>query len=478
MEKGGVIYLIIDGTNDGEYVGQTTRSVEIRFKEHLNADSYIGNVIKAHDENNFTTAILKECANQDELNYWERWFIKWRDTMHPNGYNLTEGGEGGIPSEKARKNMSKAHTGVKKSPETCAKLSVAFSGEKNPRYGKKNTPEHQAKIVASCRGKKRSAEACENIAASLRGKPFTAERCMNIAIAQREESPFPNLLAELDKRQLTYTAFEQLSGIAHFSEKIRGKRKFTAKDKTKLEELLGLSAEYLLQCENATAPARARREDSPYKNLLKELDAHEMTFEHLAELLGLSRRTVSDKIHSKARFTDAEKAKLAEVFQKPIEYLLATDAPLQLPKPRSGGSPYKNLLKELAARNLPYYGLAELLGISQGRISRKILDEVDFTDAEKEKLAEILQKPIEYLLAREDYVETSFRHGYSPYKNLIAEMKVLGLTYATLSKLLNLSKSRMARKIHGNVDFTDEDKAKLVEVFQKPIEYLLAREDG
>lgn len=41
MEKKiyGVIYGLIDGTNDFEYIGQTIRSVEVRFKEHAIADS-------------------------------------------------------------------------------------------------------------------------------------------------------------------------------------------------------------------------------------------------------------------------------------------------------------------------------------------------------------------------------------------------------------------------------------------------------
>ena len=36
--------LIIDGTNDMEYIGQTTRSVEERFKAHMKSDYYIGKI--------------------------------------------------------------------------------------------------------------------------------------------------------------------------------------------------------------------------------------------------------------------------------------------------------------------------------------------------------------------------------------------------------------------------------------------------
>ena len=88
----GVIYLLIDGTNDREYVGQTRRSIKVRFNEHLHDTSYIGSAIRAHGAENFVIAILKECANQQELDYWERHFIKWRGTKYPNGYNFTDSG--------------------------------------------------------------------------------------------------------------------------------------------------------------------------------------------------------------------------------------------------------------------------------------------------------------------------------------------------------------------------------------------------
>lgn len=47
MEVYGIIYLLIDATNDKEYVGQTTRTVEERFKEHAgNKKSFISRTCK------------------------------------------------------------------------------------------------------------------------------------------------------------------------------------------------------------------------------------------------------------------------------------------------------------------------------------------------------------------------------------------------------------------------------------------------
>ena len=99
MDVYGIVYLLIDGSNDDEYVGQTTKTFEERFNEHKCGNQYIDRVIRKRGVDMFATAILKVCYSREELDYWERRLIKSRNTMAPNGYNLTEGGEGGSPCE-------------------------------------------------------------------------------------------------------------------------------------------------------------------------------------------------------------------------------------------------------------------------------------------------------------------------------------------------------------------------------------------
>ena len=134
--KYGVIYTLIDGTNDKEYIGQTVRPVEVRFKQHAKTDSYIGRAIRAHGEDMFSIVVLKECESKEELDYWEKHFIKSRDTMLPNGYNLKDGGNGGsIPCA-----------------ETRAKLSMSKIGENHSFFGKHHTAETKSKISATNKG--------------------------------------------------------------------------------------------------------------------------------------------------------------------------------------------------------------------------------------------------------------------------------------------------------------------------------------
>lgn len=73
-----------------------------------------------------------------------------------------------------------------------------------------------------------------------------------------------------------------------------------------------------------------------------------------------------------------------------------------------------------------------------------------------------LNKPAEYLLQREDD----------------SELDNQSLTYSGLAESLGLSYNSIYGKMRGKTCFTDADKTKLVEIFGKPIEYLLERTKG
>ena len=147
MEVYGVIYTIIDGTNDFEYVGQTTGTVEKRFKEHMKSPYRIGKAIRKHGAENFVIAILKVCYSKAELDFWEKHFIKSRNTLSPNGYNLTEGGEGGRLCAESCAKLSASKMGHEVSKETRARLSAINTG-------KPQTAEAREKNAEAQRGEK------------------------------------------------------------------------------------------------------------------------------------------------------------------------------------------------------------------------------------------------------------------------------------------------------------------------------------
>lgn len=283
MEVYGIIYTLIDGTNDKEYVGQTTRTFAERFYQHVHGDLYIDRVMQKHGADLFATAILQICYSQEELDYWEKRLIKSRDTMSPNGYNLIEGG-------------------------------IGTTGKNNPFFGKRHTAESIARMSESHRGN-----------TAWVGRKHRQDSKAKISAWRRTDTPFKNLLAEMDKRNMTYKNLAGILGMPRMTlpPKIRGIADFTAVEVIKLEKIFGLPAEYLMARDDGQIFSPSK--NSPFKNLLIEMDKHKITYRKLAEILGLSESMASFKMSGKRNFTKKDIAKLEEIFGLPAEYLLQRD---------------------------------------------------------------------------------------------------------------------------------------------------------
>lgn len=90
------IYLITNIINNHSYVGQSV-NIEKRWYRHSLAsdECYFHNAIKKYGWQNFQCKILKEIENnnKEQLNYWEKYYIQLYNTLMPNGYNMTTGGD-------------------------------------------------------------------------------------------------------------------------------------------------------------------------------------------------------------------------------------------------------------------------------------------------------------------------------------------------------------------------------------------------
>ena len=342
MKVYGVIYLLINAINDKEYVGQTTKTAEERFKEHTYSPHYIGNAIRKHGAENFVIVILKVCYSKAELDFWEKHFIKSRNTTAPNGYNIAAGGEG--------------VAGFTRSLETCLKISVP----------------------------------------------------------QRKESPFKNLAKEIRLCQFTYVMLATLMNSTRnvISDKMQGKRNFSATEWIKLAEIFGKPADYLMVRDDDKSSV-SKQHNSPYKNLIWEIAERKITYTKLAQLLVLSRNNFSAKMNGKNNFSEAEWTKLVEIFGKPADYLMArsdglpaitseAERRIKLYETHRHNTPFKNLLCELSQNNFSYKALSELMGISQQSVSAKMRCEQKFTTKDISKLVEIFGKPADYLMKRDD----------------------------------------------------------------------------
>jgi group I intron endonuclease len=95
----GEIYKITNTINDKIYVGQTTRTAAIRWKEHqknIQALKHRLPLYKALDKygvDNFVVEVLEICED-NQLNEKEVYWIKKLESFGEKGYNCTVGGQG------------------------------------------------------------------------------------------------------------------------------------------------------------------------------------------------------------------------------------------------------------------------------------------------------------------------------------------------------------------------------------------------
>ena len=159
------VYMTINLINGKKYIGQHQGSVDDNY---LGSGHALKDAIKKYGKENFKREILQIYDSFEEMNQGEiEWINKYNACHSDEFYNIAEGGEGylkgnpvaGMTPEK--KALWKQH------------LSEAFSGEKNPFYGKGfHGPEHpmwgkhhseetKEKIRQKALGRKQSKESIE-----------------------------------------------------------------------------------------------------------------------------------------------------------------------------------------------------------------------------------------------------------------------------------------------------------------------------
>jgi group I intron endonuclease len=99
----GYIYILTvlrDGKSSKKYVGQTRRDYRVRFRDHMRDASNgtdsapaLHRALRKYGMDHIEHEIVE--VHDDLLDFFESLFIEVLGTMHPNGYNLTSGGQYG-----------------------------------------------------------------------------------------------------------------------------------------------------------------------------------------------------------------------------------------------------------------------------------------------------------------------------------------------------------------------------------------------
>lgn len=161
FENKGEIY-IITSPSGKQYIGQTIRGTEVRWKQHICAAKNIdkgcvklNNCINKYKPENFLVETLLVCDVR-YLNYFESYMIKEYNTLSPNGLNLKTGGVATIYSDESKKKMSNSAKGKTFSEATKEKIRIG-------NLGKVVSEETRVKLSSAIQGKKLSEEHKEKI---------------------------------------------------------------------------------------------------------------------------------------------------------------------------------------------------------------------------------------------------------------------------------------------------------------------------
>ena len=126
-----IVYVHTNMLNGKQYVGLSSTSIEDRAGKNATKYKnckYFWRAIQKYGWDNFTHVVLVDNLTHEQAMELEKYYIHQLNTMYPNGYNLTSGGDSGWQMTETVK----------------LKISEALKGNKN-RIGHKNSEETNKK---------------------------------------------------------------------------------------------------------------------------------------------------------------------------------------------------------------------------------------------------------------------------------------------------------------------------------------------
>jgi len=145
-----IIYCARNKITRKVYIGQSIRDTPVfRIRCHMLSKYYFGAALRKYGLDAFEISVIDRAETREQLNAKERFWIKTYNSLAPNGYNLTTGGEGGF----------------KRCQSTILKMLAS-----RRRYFENNPEarEQMLRRLAQSRARSKSPEVKEKIAQSLR----------------------------------------------------------------------------------------------------------------------------------------------------------------------------------------------------------------------------------------------------------------------------------------------------------------------
>jgi hypothetical protein len=186
----GDIYLL-ESPSEKKYIGQTVKHFNsgkksgylARWKAHIseakrniNYSRLLDNAIRKYGSNNFKISLICECNTFEELNEKEKYYITFYNSLSPNGYNLTTGG----------------NVNNKQSIESCLKKSQSLMGKNLGRILEKRerkNPEDNnlPKYVRSIKDGYRISNHPSKVDKTFRSKKLTMPEKLKLALNELDK---------------------------------------------------------------------------------------------------------------------------------------------------------------------------------------------------------------------------------------------------------------------------------------------------
>ncbi len=172
-----IVYLTTNKVNGKQYVGShTTENLDDNY---LGSGIIIKKAVKKYGKVNFKKEILKICESREEAILLEEYFINENNSLIPTGYNISPYGNAAFSGEKnpmyGKDPWNKGKKGIY-SKETIEKIRNSLKGNTR-RLGKKHSKETRQKIsdaskgrVPWIKGKKHSKETIQKLSISHKGQ--------------------------------------------------------------------------------------------------------------------------------------------------------------------------------------------------------------------------------------------------------------------------------------------------------------------
>ena len=199
------------------YVGQTRKKLEKRMATHSTKTTT--EVDLSTSRNGWRNLRIWALVTVSQLDEMESFYIHELNSLHPSGWNRTDGGKKGFTHcEETRKKISEAGMGREVSEETRKKLSEVRMGHETPdetrrkigekmkgrvfseesrrkmsesHKGQQISEETRKKISEANKGKPKSEETRKKISEANMGKKMSEEACRNMSEAKKGKTHAP-----------------------------------------------------------------------------------------------------------------------------------------------------------------------------------------------------------------------------------------------------------------------------------------------